>query len=369
MKFTTKLRRRALKSGAVLLFSSLILSCTQQPNVQTKKETYTAWQDFLSLADFIEDKGDRTAGTELEAETANWIAQQWESLGYEVKRLPFEFNLQGERLSSQNLSIDIPGKSSELLIVGAHYDSVGTNTGSKGLIDNGSGVAALISLARLLKDESLPYTTRLIVFGAEERGLIGSKAYVNRDDIDLKNIRGMINLDTIIGGDKLYVHSAHSTPYKCEAIKELNYNSASVLREGIRAASMQSFPDSPHLLHAAFEAYPEGETGPWSDHSPFACAGVEIAYIEATNFNINGKDGNDGYSQAADKAYWDCFDEENLTSCDRPNEKAWGQIWHTKFDQRAALFPVMKDKLQAQQEQNVETLGVFLKDAAGFMSR
>jgi hypothetical protein len=36
---------------------------------------------------------------------------------------------------------------------------------------------------------------------------------------------------------------------------------------------------------------PGRETGSWSDHALFACLGVPIAYVEATNFTINGEDG------------------------------------------------------------------------------
>ena len=60
---------------------------------------------------------------------------------------------------------------------------------------------------------------------------------------------------------------------------------------------------------------------------------------------------------------WDCFDEKNLTSCNRDDEKAWGEIWHTKFDKKTALFPVMKDHLKAQQQQNVKVLLEFVKQA------
>ena len=325
-----------------------------------------AWRDFLTLADFIDDKADRTAGTILESQMADWIAEQWEAQGYEVARLPFNFTLQDKALSSQNLSIDIVGESDEVIVVGAHYDAVGVNTGSFGLIDNGSGVAALISLSQLLKDKKPPFTVRLVVFGAEERGLIGSKNYVNRGDVNFEKIIAMINLDTIIGGDNLYVHSAHSTPYKCDAVQQVSYVNPVNLRDGIKSTSEELYPNAPHLLHAAVKGYPEGETGPWSDHSPFACAGVEIAYIEATNFALDGKSGTDGYSQVANAAYWDCFDEESLGSCDRENEKAWGQIWHTKFDKRSALFPVMKDKLKQQQEQNVAVLAEFLSSSSSW---
>ncbi|GAB2999045.1 M28 family metallopeptidase [Psychrosphaera aestuarii] len=362
---------------SVMLSISLILITTAMSatavgtavNSAENSAESSAWSEFVKVADYIEIKADRVGGSEQEKQTAEWIASEWKKAGYEVTMQAFSYTLRTKNYNSQNLFIDIKGQSDKLLVVGAHYDSVGVKSGSQGLIDNGSGVAALLSLADLLsanaasskENTTLPYTVRLIAFGAEERGLQGSVAYVNNNDTS--NMIGMINLDTIIGGDKLYVHSAHSKPYRCDYIKEINYVSGTELREGIRAVSTQLYPDTPHLLHQEYKGYPEGETGSWSDHSPFACSGVTTAYIEATNFALNGKRGNDGYSQVADKAYWDCFDEKNLTSCNRDDEKAWGEIWHTKFDKKTALFPVMKEHLKNQQQQNVKVLLEFVKQA------
>ena len=352
-----------------------LLALTNFPSIaSTKFNQSESWKDFTVLADYIEDKGKRTAGAPQEKQMADWITQQWQDSGYDVARLPFEFTLKMTELNSQNLSITLPGESKSVVVVGAHYDSVGDHNGSLGLIDNGSGVSALLTLAKQLKGKTLPYTVRFVAFGAEERGLKGSKAYIQQglkghQDIQLNNVVAMINLDTIIGGDKLYVHSAHSTPYKCDAIGQQNYSSSSTVRDGLKSVSDSTYKDSPHLLHAAFKGYPEGETGSWSDHSPFACAGIPIAYIEATNFALEGKRGNDGYSQVADKAYWTCLDDTKLAACDRSKEKAWGEIWHTKFDRADALFPVMKDRLKAQMEQNVVVLRTFLLSADRYISQ
>lgn len=67
--------------------------------------------------------------------------------------------------------VEIPG---EVLIVGAHFDAV---VGAPGADDNGTGVAALLELARVLKDRPLKRTVRLVFFNLEEVGLIGSRAH------------------------------------------------------------------------------------------------------------------------------------------------------------------------------------------------
>jgi hypothetical protein len=69
---------------------------------------------------------------------------------------------------------------------------------------------------------------------------------------------------------------------------------------------------------------------------------VPIAYVEATNFTINGEDGYDGYSQSTNPALWDCYDDATKSACDRDSETQWGKIWHTehdRLDKMAELFP------------------------------
>ena len=60
---------------------------------------------------------------------------------------------------------ELRGASSEIVIIGAHYDSV---VGSPGANDNGSGVAALLALARRLARSHNSRTIRLLAFVNEE---------------------------------------------------------------------------------------------------------------------------------------------------------------------------------------------------------
>lgn len=322
-----------------------------------------AWQKLIELTDENKGIGARVAGSNKEKEAAKWIKTQWQALGYQVKQFDFEFTLKDKPLSSSNLSITLPGKSNKTIIVGAHYDSTGEKQGSLGTTDNGSGVAAILDLARRLKGQSLQVSLRLVAFGAEEFGLQGSKAYVAQQQESLEHVIGMINLDTIIGGDKLYVHSAHEKPYSCKAIPNSTYNSSAVLRDSLHAISTQQSPGNGHLLHPKYQGYPEGQTGSWSDHAPFACRGIPIAYLEATNFAIDGHSGNDGYSQTTHSDVWSCFDASKTTACDRKQEKKWGMIWHTQYDRLDTLTALFKQKLKTQLTQNIVLLEAFITQA------
>jgi Peptidase family M28 len=85
---------------------------------------------------------------ELE-KAARYIEATLASLGYAVGRQ--EFFADGKPVRNIDVMIEPAGRSAdpEVIVVGAHYDSV---FGSPGANDNGSGVAAVIELARLLRD-------------------------------------------------------------------------------------------------------------------------------------------------------------------------------------------------------------------------
>jgi hypothetical protein len=95
-----------------------------------------------------------------------------------------EFNIQNE-LSSNNLDSfnvvgEIPGSGphkDELVMLGAHFDSWHGGTGAT---DNAAGSAVMMEAVRVLKavNQPLDRTVRIALWGGEEEGLLGSRAYV-----------------------------------------------------------------------------------------------------------------------------------------------------------------------------------------------
>jgi len=96
------------------------------------------------------------------------------------------------------------------VVLGAHYDHLGhgedggslerKNKGQihNGADDNASGTAALIELARLLKNSKLKSNNYLfIAFSGEELGLFGSKYFTEHPTIDLNMVNYMINMDMV----------------------------------------------------------------------------------------------------------------------------------------------------------------------------
>ncbi|MGH8473426.1 MAG: M28 family peptidase, partial [Gammaproteobacteria bacterium] len=92
---------------------------------------------------------------------ADYLRGQWASQGYRV--VSQSYDARGVR--SENLEVTLPGVSREIILIGAHYDSV---RGSPGANDNASGVAALLELSLALLEAKPACSLRFVAFVNEE---------------------------------------------------------------------------------------------------------------------------------------------------------------------------------------------------------
>lgn len=112
--------------------------------------------------------GDRYLWKEESLErTAEYIAGELASQGYPVRRQSFRCY---DR-EAGNLIVEAPGRENELVVVGAHYDTV---PGTPGADDNASGVAVLLELSRLLRGGLSRKTMVFAAFVNEEPPFYGS---------------------------------------------------------------------------------------------------------------------------------------------------------------------------------------------------
>src|SRR5271170_433382 len=106
-------------------------------------------------------------------------------------------NRVGPATEVNNVVAEIRGRDlpNEIVIVGAHLDSWHPATGAQ---DNGTGVAAVLEVARAIKSLNRPprRTIRFILFGGEEEGLIGSTAYAKKHAADMASIDAVLISDT-----------------------------------------------------------------------------------------------------------------------------------------------------------------------------
>lgn len=117
----------------------------------------------------------------------------------------------GERKrTGRNIIGYLDNGAARTVVLGAHYDHLGygednnsmLRTGEKaihnGADDNASGTAALIELARILKNTKQKNSNYLfIAFSAEELGLNGSKFFTEHPTIDFTKVNYMINMDMV----------------------------------------------------------------------------------------------------------------------------------------------------------------------------
>ncbi|MBQ7871630.1 MAG: Zn-dependent exopeptidase M28 [Oscillospiraceae bacterium] len=95
---------------------------------------------------------------------------------------------------SRNVVLDLPGELDEYIVMTAHYDSTSL---SQGAYDNMSGSVGLLGVAEHYAKAPHRYGLRFIWCGSEERGLLGSKAWVASHEEDVKKVALNVNLDMI----------------------------------------------------------------------------------------------------------------------------------------------------------------------------
>ncbi|MFQ6082890.1 MAG: M20/M25/M40 family metallo-hydrolase [Candidatus Aminicenantia bacterium] len=147
-----------------------------------------------------------------------WIFKQFKSFGPKLNVYfdRYQLKKQGTRIIKdvelRNIVAILPGKYSgkneRIFIVNAHYDSIArsedghfhfedVNTPAPGVNDDGSGVAAILEMARVLSQYQFEATIYFVAFAGEEQGLVGSSLFAQKMKKEGKNIQGVITLDMI----------------------------------------------------------------------------------------------------------------------------------------------------------------------------
>ena len=120
------------------------------------------------------------------AEQYNRIARLVEKKDPVRVRLNLKATISDRDVDGLNIIGEIPGcgdQKDEIVMVGAHFDSWHSGTGAT---DNGAGSAVMIEVMRILKalNLKLDRTVRIGLWGGEEQGLFGSRAYVKEHFAD-----------------------------------------------------------------------------------------------------------------------------------------------------------------------------------------
>jgi hypothetical protein len=124
--------------------------------------------------------------------------------------IKLKINISEKKRTGSNIIGVIDNGAPTTVVLGAHFDHLGLGEDGNsrevekkeqihnGADDNASGTAALIELARLLKNSKLKNSNYLfIAFSGEELGLYGSKYFTGHPSVDLSSVNYMINMDMV----------------------------------------------------------------------------------------------------------------------------------------------------------------------------
>ena len=185
--------------------------------------------------------GGRASGTEGCDLAGAYIEEQIKSFGLEAagendgyrqelqvefKRFPGQEELDnfGESVTTFNVIGVVRGSDEKLkdeyIVLSAHYDHLGRKNKKKiflGADDNASGTSALLQVARAFAEKDAPRPRRSILFlfcTAEERGLLGSKYFVDHATVPVAQMIANLNIDMVGRNEsrELHVYGNASSP-------------------------------------------------------------------------------------------------------------------------------------------------------------
>lgn len=168
-----------------------------------------------------------------------------------------------EPVRTANVVGVLPGGARHI-IVGAHLDHVGSNmdgTYNAGAMDNASGVAAMIEIARALSASPVrpPLTVVFVAFNGEEQFMYGSRHYVSEPCLPLGDAI-MVNIDTVGSPRGVLLQIENAAGRDTQLVRDL-CSAAAQLGMGFRKSASSG-----------------------TDHSSFANAGVEAANLIQPDF-------------------------------------------------------------------------------------
>jgi len=218
------------------------------------------------------------------AKAAALIEKAFADEGYEVQR--DEFMVRG--VKCQNLWVELKGseKPTEIVVVGAHYDSVNDCPGAN---DNASGMAGLLAIARRFTKVEPERTLRLVAFTNEEppyfqTDQMGSYVHARQCKRREENIVAMLSLETIgyysdeEGSQKYPPLVAHLYPTTGNFIGFVgDLDSAALVKEMVGAFRTHAkFPSEGGALPAVIPGVG------WSDHWSFWQFGYRAVMVTDT---------------------------------------------------------------------------------------
>jgi Zn-dependent M28 family amino/carboxypeptidase len=246
-----------------------------------------SWIQKSVAEELVKNAGYDLAALEKQAHSREFKAVELHS------RMNASVQTQFVRSQSYNIGAVIPGskRPDELFIYTAHWDHLGTDTSVadgedgiyNGAVDNASGLAALLELARSFA--ALPRATErsvgFLAVTAEESGLLGSEKYAQIPAWPLHLTVGGINMDAM---------SVYGPTRDVMVVGFGSSELEDVLEEKAAAQNRTVVPED-HPEHGGYYR---------SDHFNFAKKGVPMLYAESGSLHTEREP---GYIEAKDSEF------------------------------------------------------------------
>ena len=248
--------------------------------VTADKERIIQTVRFLS-----EENHPRTVLPENKAKTIDYIIKAITAAGMEATR--DDFTLNWEEGTFTNIHALKKGKTDKRIVVGAHFDAVHESPGAN---DNASGVAVLIELIYLFKEDTgLNHDIEFVFYDAEELGIWGSQRHAR----ELRNQNVVVVCMLCIDMVGYYSDEEHSQTYPIDGMERLYGTTGDFLAvvgrmrdTGLVESAKKAFQEAVPLRIESFLA-PQ-----WfqflftvSDHSPFWRQGYPaMLFTDTANF-------------------------------------------------------------------------------------
>ncbi len=190
-----------------------------------------------------------------------------------------KYQLKQEVIHSKNVLGRLPGAThpDETVLYGAHWDHLGVgapdargDTIYNGAVDNGTGIASVLELARIFS--AGPRPQRSIVFAfftAEEKGLLGSEYYAANPVYPLEKTVAGFNIDALSPTGR-----AHDVLVVGSGQTDIEARLATLLRASNRVVTPDASPEAGYFFR--------------SDHFPMAKRGVPMLYMDSGIDLLNG---------------------------------------------------------------------------------
>ncbi|MCB0324364.1 MAG: M28 family peptidase [Bdellovibrionales bacterium] len=255
------------------------------PSSEVKEVAELLEQHVYVLAEKI---GPRSVHrSEALSDAAEYIERMFASYGYSPIRQPVPMPQGRPEVVNIEARLDASSASKKAIVIGAHYDSVAPTC--PGANDNASGVAAVLTLSKLLATASPEISLRFVAFANEEPPYfrteqMGSHVYARGLKEEGVDVIAMLSLETMgyfssaPGSQRYPAPFSYFYPDRGNFIGFVgNLRSAALVRRLIKS----------FRKHAAFPS--EGVAAPafipgiaWSDHSAFWNQGYPAVMVTDT---------------------------------------------------------------------------------------